>query len=74
MLVRVTTATLLATGLSLCCVAGFNYLGQPDAPGVTIEEPDRELKFPSPVSESLVTFQIENRSSHAARVVGLYRC
>ncbi len=63
----------LILGIGLLCLAGYCYYLQTDAPGASIDEPDRE--FPNlAVGENQVRFRVHNPTRHTVRIVGCSFC
>ncbi len=61
-------------GLVLLGLAAWDYFTPPDGPGVTIDQPERELATVSPGQKIDLSFQVHNKSRQPARVVGLAEC
>ncbi len=62
---------LLLVGLAAIGLAVFDYWLRSDVPGVTIDEPERELPAVASGQTTLVSFAIRNPTRHTARIVGL---
>jgi uncharacterized protein (DUF58 family) len=71
---RILSAGLLLTSFGFFVLAVVTFLAARDAPGVTVEEPERELADVNVGQVITVTFHIRNPTGHGARVVGLSKC
>ena len=57
----------------LFAAAGYCYFHPEDAPGATIDDPDRE--FPAlAVGKNTITFRLHNPTQHPVRIVGYQFC
>ncbi len=68
---RALSGVLLLVGLAAVGLGVFDYWLRSDAPGVTIEEPERELPAVTGGQTTVVSFPIRNPTRHTARIVGL---
>jgi hypothetical protein len=64
---------LILFGVGLLALANYTYLAR-EAPGVIIDEPDREVLGCSPGLASVVGFRVYNRNRHPVQVIGIVEC
>jgi len=73
MLQRILPPVFLLIAVVLFAAAGYAYYYLDDAPGATIDEPDRE--FPAlAVGHNETTLRLHNPTRHTVRVVGYQFC
>jgi len=73
MIRRLFSGLLLLGGVILLGVAAWEYRVFSDGPGVTIEDPNREVRVDAG-QPTLVAFHVHNPTRHRVRIVGLAVC
>jgi uncharacterized protein (DUF58 family) len=74
MMSRVLSLVFFVAGLALLGVAVIEYVDRVYSPGVTVDEPEREITDCEAGSTHTITFRIHNPTSRTVRVVGLSQC
>jgi hypothetical protein len=65
---------LILCGLGLLAVAAWQYFGLEDDPGLTVDEPEREISGCLVGQTKVITFTFHNRARHPVQIVGLAPC
>lgn len=73
MFLRVAPTVLFVISALLGIAAVAAYFCQPDTPGATVDEPDREFSSLL-VGKNEISFRLNNPTAHKVRVVGYQFC
>ena len=65
---------LVVFGLGLLAMAAWQYFAPVDGPGVSVDEPKREIAGCSVGQTKEIAFPIHNRADRPVQVVGLAPC
>lgn len=65
---------LILCGLGILAVAAWQYFGPEDGPGLTVDEPEREISGCSVGQTKVITFSFHNHARHPVQIVGLAPC
>ena len=65
---------IMVVGLALLAVGAHQYLSNADSPGVSVDDPNREVQVDSVGQTAIVAFRIHNSGHHSAQVVGFEGC
>lgn len=71
---KLLSIALVLCGLGLFSVASWQYFTPDDGPGLTVDEPEREISGCSAGQTKEITFAFRNRSRHPVQVLGLADC
>lgn len=74
MYARLWSLGLIVFGLGLLAVAAWQYFAPVDGPGVSVDEPKREIAGCSAGQTKEIAFSIHNRADRPVQVVGLAPC
>lgn len=61
-------------GLGLLAVAAWQYFGPDDGPGLTVDEPEREISGCWAGQTEEITFAFHNRGRRPVQIIGLENC
>lgn len=71
---RIWSIGFLLSGLGLLGAAAWQYLAPEDGPGLSVDEPEREISTCSTGQISAVTFAFHNHARHPVQILGLAPC
>jgi hypothetical protein len=71
---RLWAVGLLLCGMGLLAVAAWQYFIPEDGPGLTVDEPEREISDCLVGQTKVVTFPFHNRARHPVQIIGLAPC
>ncbi len=67
-------SVLLLCSLGLLGTAAWQYFGPEEAPGLSVDEPEREISGCSVGQTTTITFSFHNRARHPVQIIGLAPC
>lgn len=73
-MLRMLPVGFIITSLGFLSMAAYDYVTRHDAPGVVIDNPERELPEASTETPIPVVFPIHNPTGHTIRIIGLAEC
>lgn len=74
MLAKLWSIGLVLCGVGLFGVAAWQYFDVEDGPGLTVDDPEREISGCSAGQTKVITFAFHNRARHPVEIIGLAPC